>query len=183
MPTRLPLRSSSELTFLPPTMLNQRSSVVPSQLGRVLGLLTGEADQIEVVMGLLAARRLRDAPHAQAELDVLERGEPVVERVVALEDHAAVAAGAGDRLPLQLHDAGRRLLEPGDHVEDRGLAATAGAEQAEELSARQLEIETPDGDVVGALARAERLLHATQHDERRCPVAGRSTAHEASRLR
>ena len=47
----------------------------------------------------------------------------------------------------------RRLLEAGDEAEGRRLAAAGGAEQREELSLANLEIELPDGlDVAEALA-------------------------------
>ena len=79
--------------------------------------------------------------HAQSELDVLDGGEPAVERVVALEDHRAVAAGAGDGTAFHQDPARRGRLEAREHLEDRRLAAAARAEQAEELADLDVEAE------------------------------------------
>src|SRR5215471_7063477 len=96
--------------------------------------LSGQPDEIEIALRLLEPVRARQSAHAQAELDIAEGGEPRIERIVALEHHSAVRAGALDRAAGDF-DASRRCpLEAGNHVEHRRLAAAARAEQAEELS-------------------------------------------------
>ena len=56
-------------------------------------------------------------------------------------------------------------LEASNHVEDRGLAATAGAQQAEELAVCNVQVEIADGDVVAALHRAKDLADASEPNQ------------------
>ena len=81
------------------------------ELGGILLLLAAETDQLQVAPGALAALGPVHVAHAQSELDVLDGGEPAVERVVALEDHRAVAAGAGDGTAFHQDPARRGRLE------------------------------------------------------------------------
>src|SRR5262249_27688717 len=111
------------------------------ELGRILPLLAAQPHQLQVAQRALAPLGLAHVPHAQPELDVLDRGEPAVERVVALEDHTAVAAGAGDRAPLHQDLAAGGGLEAREHLEHGRLAAAARAEQAEELADLNVETE------------------------------------------
>src|SRR5271154_7390687 len=55
---------------------------------------------------------------------------------MALEDHGSVEAGTLDRLPVDDHGAGARLVEPCEDVQDRGLAAAGMADHAGEFAAR-----------------------------------------------
>src|SRR5207248_10666584 len=123
------------------------------EVGRMLVVLSLEADQLEVIPRLAVPLAARDAAHPQAELDVAQRAQPAVERVVALEHHAAVGVGPDDRLAGDADVAGAHRLEARDHVQHGGLAAAAGAEQAEELARLDVEREVADGDVVAALQR------------------------------
>src|SRR5262249_9668974 len=71
----------------------------------------------------------------------------VREERVVLEDHADVAMlwrhpGHWPRVDGDL--AGRGWREPGDHHERRGLAGAARAEQRDELSPRDLQIDRVD---------------------------------------
>jgi hypothetical protein len=117
----------------------------------MLLLLALEPDQLQVRTRLRPALRPAEPPHPKAELDVLERGQPLVERVVALEDDAAVAAGAPDGAALELDDTARGRLEAGDEVEHGCLAAAARAHQAEELTPHELEVEIAQRDVLAPL--------------------------------
>jgi hypothetical protein len=94
----------------------------------MLVVLALQADEIEIAVRPLKPLRARQPAHAQSELDVAERGEPGIERVVALKHHAAVGAGALDGLAGDLDATGRSRLEPRNHVEDSGLAAATGAQ-------------------------------------------------------
>src|SRR5690349_4895490 len=100
----------------------------------MLVMLALEPDELEIVMRLLLTLGARHAAHAQAELDIAERREPAVERIVALEHHAAIGGRAADRLAAQANLAGTDRLEARHHVKDRGLAAATSAQQAEELA-------------------------------------------------
>jgi hypothetical protein len=75
----------------------------------------------------------RHAALARAELDVLHHRQPGKQRV-ALEHHAAVGAGAGDGPAVEGHGAGGRPVEAGDDAQQRGLAATRGAEDGDEIA-------------------------------------------------
>ena len=84
----------------------------------------------------LVALGLRHAVHLEAEDDVLPDVHVRVERV-GLEHHGDVAVGrahADHRAALDRDLAGGDLLQPRDHVEQRGLAAARGADQHQELA-------------------------------------------------
>ena len=80
-------------------------------------------------------------------------GQPREDRVL-LEDHAAVVVRAGDRLAVDVDAARVGGEEAGRHVEQRRLAAAAGAEHAHELAGAHVE-----GDAVEHL---EALLAAAE---------------------
>ena len=56
-----------------------------------------------------------------------------------LEHHHALAAGPGDLFAVRQHTAGIRFVEAGDEVEQRALAATARADEADELALAHFE--------------------------------------------
>src|SRR5262249_27253072 len=118
----------------------------------------------------------------KAELHVLDGGKPAVERVVALKDDAAVAAGAGDFATLHHDLARRRRLETGEHLEHRCFAAAAGAEQAEKLTDVDVEAEVLYRRVVGPLKRAVGLSDVAKRDQRlgHCPREDNSQASGSS---
>ncbi len=80
------------------------------------------------------------ALHGRAEHHVLLHREPGEERV-ALEHHAAIGAGTEHRLPVELHLAARRVVEPRQDADQRGLAAPRGADDADELAPMHLEVD------------------------------------------
>ncbi len=67
--------------------------------------------------------------------DIAEHGAPRQQRM-ALEDHGAIKAGALDRLSVHDHRAFAGIIEPGENVQHRGLAAAGVADHAAELAAR-----------------------------------------------
>ncbi len=79
--------------------------------------------------------RLRPPQHLQAEGDVVPHRQ-MREQRVALEDgvdRPLERRQSGNVLAMQQDRAFGRVFEPGDHPEQRGLAAARGAEQGEEL--------------------------------------------------
>src|SRR5712692_10911138 len=69
----------------------------------------------------------------QAVNDVLEHGPPGQEAGV-LEDHRPVRARFHDLLPVEHNLSGGRFEQPVRNVNERGLAAAAGADNADEFS-------------------------------------------------
>src|SRR5205085_10310010 len=67
--------------------------------------------------------------------DIAEHRAPGQERM-ALEDHGTVEAGAFNALPVHDHRALAGLVEAGEDVEHRGLAAAGMADHATEFAAR-----------------------------------------------
>ena len=105
---------------------------------------------------------LRPVRKPQAEGHVFEHGEVRVERV-GLEHHSDAATRRlllGDVAPFDLDLAGGSLLEPGDHSEERGLAAAGRADEDGELAAVDFHRDAVDdlGGPEGLLDLAE--LHS-----------------------
>src|SRR5262249_15982895 len=90
-------------------------------------------DQAEELDRGLLSGHLVDLAHLKAELDVVSRGTPWEELREILEHDAAVLSAAVKRRTADADLARGRLQQAGEHVADRGLAAAAGAEQAQEL--------------------------------------------------
>ena len=98
----------------------------------------------------------RHARELQRELDVAPHGQPREER--GLLEHEAGALGA------DVDAAGRRLVETGDEVEQRALAAARRAEQADELALRDVERHALERDHLLA-AGAEHLRDVGDGDD------------------
>src|SRR5262249_54151270 len=75
---------------------------------------------------------------------VLDRGEPRIERVVALEDDDAIDAGSADRSLVHRDRALRRALEAREQVERRSLAAPRRPEHQVEFALADREIEVAE---------------------------------------
>ena len=67
------------------------------------------------------------------QLHVFEDGQPRQQRMV-LEDYGPIRSGLADLFVLEEHTAAGRLHEPGDDVEQRGLAAARVADDGDELA-------------------------------------------------
>ena len=118
-----------------------------------------EFDEAERLVGL--ALRVVDPPALQPERHVVD-DRHVREQGVALEDRvdrAFVRTGVGDVASSDEDATLRRLLEPRHEAERRGLAATRRAEQGEEGSGRDREVEFLDRGEPG-----EALLDADQFE-------------------
>ena len=91
----------------------------------------------------LLALRLRHAAHLHAEGDVLRHRHVRIERV-GLEHHGDVALRRVQLVDARAVDADLALgdrLQPGDHVEQRRLAAARRADQHEEAALLDVEVD------------------------------------------
>ena len=105
-----------------------------------MGLLVDEAlqpDQLQQLEHPGLALAAGHAPQPQRQLDVLAHRQPGEQRGL-LEHQAGLAAP---------HDlTGRGVVEPGDQVEQRGLAAAGRTDQADELPGADLERDAVEGE-------------------------------------
>ena len=111
------------------------------ELARVMMLAAGQADDSQRRHDVLAPLAPRQVREQERQLDVLERRQDR-DQVIGLEDEAdVVGPPAGDlRLGevaqvLAVHDhlAAGGPVEPGDQVQERGLARARGAHERQEL--------------------------------------------------
>lgn len=146
--------------------------------GELVGLLArllAELDEVEHVVDLLLDA-LDPAP-TQAEGDVLEDVQVREERV-RLEDgvhRPLVRRQVRHLLVAEVHGAGGRFLQTGDHAQGGGLAAARGTEQGEEGAVRHGQVERLYGReavVVGLADPGEADVAAVlcRHD-RHAPVS------------
>jgi hypothetical protein len=87
--------------------------------------------------------RTRHASHAQAERKIAQHRHVGVQRV-GLEDHAdttRAGVGKGHVLAADLDAAGGSVQQPGDAVQQRGLAAARGAQQHQELTRLHVQVQ------------------------------------------
>src|SRR6185503_13291791 len=134
------------------------------ELRRKLLPMLLQADHLEVLVDGRRPLGLRHVAHAQREAHVLLGAEPRQERRArVLEEHDAILARAAHRRALEVHAAAARLLEAGEDIEQRRLAAARGAEQAEELALRDFEIDAVEREV--ALRVLAELLPDVSHRE------------------
>jgi hypothetical protein len=90
------------------------------------------------------ARGLVHFAHFQTELDIVLGGTPGKQLREVLEHDTTVLPVLVERSAADADLAGGRLQETGEDVQYRGLAAAAGAEQAEELGLADGEIDVLD---------------------------------------
>ncbi|MCY1427835.1 hypothetical protein D9M71_436980 [compost metagenome] len=83
---------------------------------------------------------LAQATNAQTQRDILQRAQPGHQRVV-LEHHATLAAGAFEGAAIDLHAAAVRRLEPGQHIEQAGLAAAGRPEHHQRFALGQAQVQ------------------------------------------
>src|SRR5262245_19198113 len=103
-----------------------------------------ELDEAQLLEGDLLALGLADALHLEPEGDVAKRGAPGKELRKILEHDAAVGALAADGLTADPDFAAGRLKESCDDIEQRGLAAARGTNEAEELRLLHVEADAID---------------------------------------
>ena len=112
-----------------------------------------QMNEAQVIACLLLALGLGDAFHLHSEFDVLADRQPG-EQAVLLEDEDAVGARTFDRLAVDQNLAGGLRLQPGDQMQQRGLAATRGADDADELSSLHLQVDVVESQQALAALRA-----------------------------
>ena len=115
-------------------LLHAAGEMVRIGIGELLQL-----DQPELLQRDLLALGPGHALHLQPEGDVAQRRAPGEQLGEVLEHDAAVHAVAGDGLAADADLAAGGRKEAGDDVEQRGLAAAAGADQAQELGLLDVE--------------------------------------------
>ncbi len=119
------------------------------ELPRPATLEPFELDDPEHRLDPLPMLASRDVLHLQPERHVVV-DRHVRKQGVLLEHHvdaAPVRRRVGDVLAVQQDAARVRRLEPGDHPQRRGLPASRRAEQREELTVPDAEVELVDGGV------------------------------------
>ena len=149
--------------------MNQRArddELLPHAVAVRLGELVLPGRQVEQLEQLVHAAldgRALLAVQRRDEAQELGAGELVVdERAVGDEAHPRLRLA---RLPLQvvaadLDHAARRLEDAGDHAQRRRLAGAVGAEEAEQLARRHLEIDAVDGgEAAVALGQVRETYH------------------------
>ena len=145
------------------------ADALPHAAGQLLGvgsLVAVEADDVDGAQRALGA--LVDCYPAgfQAQLHVLLHGQPGHQRE-GLEDHRGLPVGAGQTAAAELHLAFRRGHEAGDAAQQGGLAAAAAAEQGDELSLGNVQVDVVEDRQRPAARSGERLAQRPHADQRR----------------
>ena len=118
------------------------------------------ADEVVAAVFLLCKAH---AALTQAETDVLLDRQPGKQRV-ALEHHAAVGAGAFDRLAVEHDLPGGRKVQPGHDAQQRRFAATRGAQNGDEIVLAHFKIYRQQG-LCGLSARRGKGTRNTANGE------------------
>ena len=122
-------------------------ALAAGQLGRLAGQVVEQGQDLGGPVDAPADHRLGGPAQAHAEADVLLDGHVGVQRVV-LEHHRDVAVlglHVGHHPVADGDLAVGDLVEPGDHAQDRGLAAARRADQHHELAVLDLQRHLADG--------------------------------------
>src|SRR5271168_3320471 len=105
------------------------------KLTRPRALHRRKADALKVVPRNIPARSGRDSSTLETVLDIVDHAHPW-KHAVALEDHSAFAARSVDLLAIDDDRARRGPDKARDHLQERALAATRRADQADKLALR-----------------------------------------------
>ena len=130
---------------------------------RVSLLKAGKPDRGDLAAHALLPLRSSHPALAQAELDVLLHREPGKQRVF-LKDNPPVRAGSAHGLAIKPHLAAACSLKARDNVEERRLAATAGAEDGEKFIIADIEIDAVESDELLLAHDIDELLAQPAHD-------------------
>ena len=133
---------------------------------RTLVLAPTEVDELEQLLDLGLALGLGHAAHLQRQVDVLSRGQPRKQR--GLLEHERNLAATG------VDGAGARLVEIGDEVEKRALAAAAGPDDAEKLPLCNVQVNLfqGHGEIAAAAERFTDSLDADGRPRSPCGLRG-----------
>ncbi|MOA11149.1 hypothetical protein D3C78_1310780 [compost metagenome] len=120
-----------------------QSQTLPLTAGKlgdaVVGVLL-QSDQLQHFMRTRLALGFTQTTNAQSEGDVFQSAQPRHQRVV-LEHHATFATRTFEDAAIDLHAAAVRRLEPGQHVEQAGLAAAGRPEHHQRLALGQAQVQ------------------------------------------
>ncbi len=106
-----------------------------------------ETDQFEIMVCPLPRFDAAQATGFEGKEDIAEGAFPRVKAVV-LKDHDVVGIGPLYLAAVDLDPAAARWNETGQQIDQGGLAATARADQADELAGGDLQIEARQGQSV-----------------------------------
>lgn len=129
------------------------------QLARIGGFEAVEADQVDRLQRTAADLGARQAERLEADLHVLQHGQPGKQRE-ALEHHGDAGGRAADR-PAEIADAaGGRWREAGDQPEQCRLARAGTAEQADDLAFVQGQVDAIQHQQFAAIGARKGLAQA-----------------------
>ncbi len=160
-----------ELRFLTQLLVERAERLIEEKHLRPLGKRSGKRHALPLPAGKLARlafgefRELDEAQHFLDPGDDVRLGQAILlqtesdvlfyrhvrEKRIGLEHHVGgslIGRNAGNILALQQDAALGRLLETSQHAHQRGLAATGGAEQREELTLVNIKRQIVDGDEI-----------------------------------
>ena len=108
----------------------------------------------------LLARRALDL---ESDGDIVDRGLPGEQRI-GLEQIAGVPIEPGQRLAEDFYRSGRRLEQPGGDIEQRGFAASGGADNGDELAMHHRKIGLFDRGIDARIGEAKRHRRIVKRD-------------------
>jgi hypothetical protein len=115
--------------------------------------MIGETDKGKTLFGARRAILMEEALQAKTEFDILLHGQPGEKRGAGiLKEHDALFSRSGDRLIAVEEFTGGRLFKAGKEIEKRAFAAAGGAEEAENFTVGDMEIDLVEGEVGVILA-------------------------------
>ena len=118
----------------------------------------GETDHLDVLLhhGLPLSPGEISEHLINGEGDVLAHRQPGQQRIV-LEHHHLVGARPLNGFTIKQHHPFARQIEAGDHVEQGRLAAAGMANQGDEFSLADLQINALEGEVIAAAGQGKIL--------------------------
>ena len=143
------------------------------QLLRIFVLVAGEPDQIEQIAGAGPRGLHRQADDFGRQQHVVENGSPFQQQRL-LEHHADVARGIERRFRIaDLDGAAVGVVQPGQNLQHRGLAAAGRADQRDQFAFPDVHGDVGDGEKFRALGPID-LADVAQADE---GLVGRHASH------
>jgi hypothetical protein len=131
-------------------------AIATRELVRVAVLEAGQADPFDPLSGAVACLIAADLAVAQPDRDIVQDVLPGQDRVV-LEHVADPVGDSGHDFAVHLNRAGGCRLKSGDERQRRRLAASCGADDADELASGDLEVDVDEGGEGGPVRGGELL--------------------------
>ena len=134
------------------------------QLLRIFVFVAGEPDQIEQIAGAGPRGLHRQADDFGRQQHVVQNGSPFQQQRL-LEHHADIAGGIERCFRVaDLDGAAVGIMQPGQDLQHRGLAAAGGADQRDQLAFLHVHGDVGDGEEFRALGPID-LADVAQADE------------------